>query len=277
VGVAQGTLSGPWFWLAFSNKFSAPQPASTIRYADDTTCYWPVKANNSHHPVGKSVADFSHEWSMVNHMKLNAAKTKMMIIATVPEKINNQSNPTIDGHQIEYVNEMKFLGVTIDQRLNFKAHVSNIVSKATQRQFSLLKLKRNGVSTEKLKLFYISNIRSVLCYACPSFFSMLTNYECNTLESVQRLCTRFILPDLDSYTDRLTRLQLPMLEIFMGNLSQQHFSKAVSPKHCLNHRLPPKSDNARFLSSSTTRSYKVPKSRLALRERAFIPTYAKKK
>ena len=276
VGVAQGTLSGPWFWLTFSNNFIAPTPITTIRYADDTTCYWPVaKKSAKHHTTSQLAADYSNDWSTRNHMTLNATKTKMMLIATFPDKVTNKSTVTIDEKIVEYVDEMKFLGVTIDSRLNFHSHVTNIVLKACQRQHLMLRLKRNGLSADKLTLFYLANIRSILTYASPSFFSMLCQFQISKMETVQARCTKLILPSIESYTDRLQQLGIPRLTDFMYNLSAKHFNRvALSLDHCLNSRLPRKSTNPRFLNSTRGRTFLVPKSRLTLRENSVIPYFA---
>ena len=64
------------------------------------------------------------------------------------------------------------------------------------------------VQTDKLKLFYISNIRSILImYAAPAFYVFLTNQEVYELKKVQRFATRLInCYKIDSYTERLSIL-----------------------------------------------------------------------
>ena len=39
VGLPQGTLAGPLFWVAYVNDLQPPPPTTTVVYADDTTCY----------------------------------------------------------------------------------------------------------------------------------------------------------------------------------------------------------------------------------------------
>lgn len=274
VGVPQGTLCGPWFWLAFSNSFNSP--SSTIRYADDTTCYWPVsKTDTKHLDISQNVADYSTNWSDINGMKLNPQKTKMMMIATQPEKYTAKSSPTIDDQPIDNVSEMKFLGITIDNKLNFKAHLRTIISKANQRQHLLLKLKRNGITTEKLRLFYLSYVRSVATYAAPAFVSLLSKVQLETLESVQKRCSKVILPHIDSYTERIATLKIPRLIDFMFEQGRQHFAKVCHEDHVLNKRLPPKSKSDRILNSSGSRVFNIPRTRLKMRESSFFIYYSK--
>ena len=71
-----------------------------------------------------------------------------------------------------HVTDWKFLGVIIDQYLSFNSHVAFVVQKAQKRYFSLLRLKRMSVATEKLSMFYIAHIRSILTYSMPAIFPL---------------------------------------------------------------------------------------------------------
>ena len=68
---------------------------------------------------------------------------------------------------------LQVLEVIIDENLAFKAHICKITvaKQAKQRIHFMIKLKRMGVQSEKLKLFYLSNIRSVKTYAVPCYMS----------------------------------------------------------------------------------------------------------
>ena len=118
--------------------------------------------------------DYSSMWSNDNNMRLNVTKTKIMHLSTKANYCASYTN-SLNNVPLQTIGEMKFLGIIIDSRLTFNAHCEAITKKATQRQSILLKLKRNGVHQSKLKLFYLTNIRSILTYCAPSFFSLLSN------------------------------------------------------------------------------------------------------
>ena len=62
-----------------------------------------------------------------------------------------------NGTKITSSDHMKFLGVTIDNRLNFNLHVTNVVSKCDSRLFSMRQLKSLGLNNAGLVTFYITN------------------------------------------------------------------------------------------------------------------------
>ena len=80
------------------------------------------------------------------------------------------------------------------------------------------KLKTVGLSNAGLKLFYIINIRSSVCYAAPAWYTFLNDSNKDSLERIQHSATRVIDPDL-SYEERLTQLDLPKLNDFLFQLS----------------------------------------------------------
>ena len=98
------------------------------------------------------------------------------------------------GTKITSSDHMKFLGVTIDNRLNFNLHVANVVSKCDSRLFLMRQLKSLGLNNAGLVTFYITNVRSVLTYASPAWFLLLSDFSKNELEKVQRSATRIVLP-----------------------------------------------------------------------------------
>jgi hypothetical protein len=120
------------------------------------------------------------------------------------------------------VTSWEFLGVIIDQYLNFHTHIGYVLDKAQKKFYSQLQLKRFGVSCDKLVLFYVANIRSILTYCIPAFFPMLTDIQLKSLERFQKLCTRVILPHIEDYSERLSALAIPELR-----LSVNHFVRII--------------------------------------------------
>ena len=90
VGVPQGTISGPIFWLVFVDDLQPEM--NSIKYADDATCYAPINIKNCTFTVNTSseanfclntniiqeALTYSQEWCLKNSMILNATKTKIL-------------------------------------------------------------------------------------------------------------------------------------------------------------------------------------------------------
>ena len=118
------------------------------------------------------------------------------------------------------------------------------MQKAQKRYFSLLQLKRISVATEKLSVFYIAHIRSILTDCMPAIFPLLTKTVIKSLENVQKLCTKMILPRSECYYERLKVLSLPPLALFSKNLYRTHFLKIMSDEHHQLHSFIPERQSA---------------------------------
>ena len=68
----------------------------------------------------------------------------------------------------------KLLGVTIDSKLSFSKHVQATRKGLAGRMYGIRELKRLGLNSQSLTLYYTANIRSVLMYACPVWGSLIT-------------------------------------------------------------------------------------------------------
>ena len=250
------------FWLAFINSYNPPG-CSNIKYADDVTCYNPLK--NSNDSCMASVIEWGKCWCLENKMTLNLSKTKALIVT-----LGSTSKPPIFTTPVESVNSWKFLGITVDNHLNFNEHIDVVTSKARKRFYCLLQLKRMGVGTSKLCLFYLANIRSVLTYAIPAFYSLLTKCQLESLERMQKLCTKIILPDIESYHERLGILKIPELCDFSRQLCKSHFLRIFNkPDHVLHHLIPSRQSETRRHSSRTKDTF-LTRCNTAKRNKSFF-------
>ena len=135
---------------------------------------------------------------------------------------------------INNVNQIRDLGVEVDSKLKFTAHISKIVSTAKQRT-SLLFRAFLTRETKYLIIGYKSYILPLVEY-CSPIWSPHTVCDILLLESVQRKFTKRI-PGLEymSYEDRLKTLNMITLErrrlhfdlVFCYKLLNGHIGSAL--------------------------------------------------
>jgi hypothetical protein len=158
----------------------------------------------------------------------------------------------------------------IDKHLTFSNNVDSIVSSCNSRLFLLRQLKVLGMNREGLKRYYCANIRSLITYASPAWFLMLSDQDRDRLERIQRSASRMILPDL-SYSERLQVLALPTVYDFIFELSKCHFLRiADDPTHPLYNRIP---RNFSRVSSRNNTIFRPKKCRTQKRAKSFFPFF----
>ena len=152
----QGSILGPLLFNIFLNDlFLFVSNASLSNYADDNTLYTFRDNLKTIKDNLRSSFDTAHQWFYENYMVLNARKYHFMCLG------NNTENNTFLFHNILMENrrEQKILGVIIENKLNFKSHMSELWKKASQKIAALSRLSSYLHNLRK-KIIFNSIIKS---------------------------------------------------------------------------------------------------------------------
>ena len=71
-------------------------------------------------------------WFKVNKLPLNLKKTKFMVFKPRQKRTSHIIQLLINGQQIDQVKETVFLGVVIDENLNWKSEISHVANKVSK-------------------------------------------------------------------------------------------------------------------------------------------------
>ena len=182
LGIPQGSIISPLlFNILVHDLPTAMGPKITIlQYADDIAMYMkvPLKRQSSLYDIKyfqkiyQIEVDRLTNYMKTNGLELSQEKTNMILF-------NNGITPKklpcihIDGKEISYVTQVKFLGVIFTQKLNWKSHIEHLLQKAL-KNLNLIKViahKPWGQNTKMLVHLAISLVRSILCYGQEVYFS----------------------------------------------------------------------------------------------------------
>ena len=82
-------------------------------------------------------------WCIVNKLTINTKQTKVMIFGS---RYNIKSisaiDPTINGEKLQIVPTYKYIGISLDQTLNFNYHLKNVVHQISQKLYIFSKIRR---------------------------------------------------------------------------------------------------------------------------------------
>jgi gmma-aminobutyric acid receptor subunit gamma len=87
---------------------------------------------------------------------------------------------------VEQVESFKFLGVHINNTLEWSKHTKTVVKRARQSLFPLRKLKRFGMGPQMLKRFYSYNIESIMTGCITTWYGNCSASDRKVLQRVVR-------------------------------------------------------------------------------------------
>jgi hypothetical protein len=253
------------FWLLYADSLETS--CHIIKYADDLT----LTAETAEEQQ-QSINEVS-AWCKTNNMTTNAEKS---VILDLANKLSHhqQRNVAIrlEDEQIPSANHARFLGVIIDRHLTFKEHVDHIYHKVRPLTYILLNLKRSSIPPLHLITFYKLCLQPIITYACPAWYSMLSDELKKRITSLERLALKIIYPGLQSYEERATEAGVLPIQEVLEYKARTHIAKVKQKEHCLHALLPPtKSQLGRH--STRLEDLHIVRCRTALRRSSFIPHY----
>jgi len=136
IGVPQGSVLGPILFLLYVNDMYKCIGEEGLRiFADDTNLF--ISGNSFENIIERTEQKLHHLycWFAANHLTLNIDKTMCSLFTLKRNK--NCRNPKLNDIEIQRVAAVKYLGVFIDEKLNWQTHIDYICKKLNKLQGAL--------------------------------------------------------------------------------------------------------------------------------------------
>ena len=210
IGVPQGSILGPLFFLIYINRIESTLKSSKMTmFADDMAFYCSeTSATDLQRKLNYDLQSIS-SWLQEHKLTLNIKKSKFMIIGSQVKLKNFQDvQLVLEQDSLENVTEFKYLGIIINQHLTWHDHVEILHSKVAQR-LGVLKHMRHLLPVYARKLYVMTMIVPLLNYASVVWGDKNNKTLMNSLQILHNKAAKLILNKLpwSSSSDVLKELK----------------------------------------------------------------------
>ena len=187
-GVPQGSILGPYLFIMYINDLPrALKHSKSLLFADDGKIFKLICSIIDCYNFQIDLSSLL-EWCNLWKLDLNISKC-FVINFSLKRTKNIVFDYFFDNHYLEYVTEMKDLGVIFTSTLNFSNHVSYIVNKAFRMLGFINRTLRDFNDVDVLSTMYYAYVRSRLEY-CSQVWAPTKQCLIDQIERVQRKYTR---------------------------------------------------------------------------------------
>ena len=201
-GVPQGSVLGPLLFLIYINDIiNSTELGHFVLFADDTNIFVSGKDENEAYTNAQIVLNRVNKYMNENLLHINLDKSVYMYFRpclNVSERLTcararqygSENVLKIGEHKLQKVDKVKFLGVIIDDKLNWEPQIENLRKKLNSSMVMIKRIAKFVPKSEYMKI-YDALFKSHLSY-CISSWGSIPNYKLQSIFSIQKRCVRFL-------------------------------------------------------------------------------------
>lgn len=166
VGVPQGSILGPVLFIVFMNDINNEcliQNSSLTEYADDTSLLVGGKTIPNLVESATTLFSSAEGWFAKNKLCLNKEKTNTLMFRTKLNKTQKPNSISVEGSELSLTSSTKFLGINIDEFLDWSCHIDFLSNKLNRTCFCIRHVSRYIGETARRTL-YFANFEGTLRY-----------------------------------------------------------------------------------------------------------------
>ena len=188
-GAPQGCVMSPaLFTLYTADCRCSLNDVIQVKFSDDTSLTGLISTDETSY---RSAVEHLVGWCDANFLQLNVQKTKEMVVDF--RRDPPQQRPlVIKGEVVEIVSQYKYLGVVLDDKLDWSEQATAMLKRGNQRLFLMKKLKAFHVCPKLLELFYRATVEPILTFNSLCFFGSMKEHDKARLAKIPKTASKLI-------------------------------------------------------------------------------------
>lgn len=246
--LVQGSINSPTWYNVYTYDVKYLKLQGKLKMFADDSCIISIDSDVET-AVANAQADFINlqKYFYNNHIYLNEKKTEALILGYKSKRTNMNdlkivchSRPCLSAktyetqicqcHQIEYTENTKYLGVTIDNDFKMKQHVIHLCKKMRIIKYKLNKINAESFPLSTKKLMYFSLIDSILRYGV-TLYTYAPQYVLDPLNRIQKQIIKLLFNQTP--VSCMTPDQLSKFVLIYSNFSDPRFRQLTAHSYAL--------------------------------------------
>ncbi|KAI5739769.1 hypothetical protein M8J77_023226 [Diaphorina citri] len=193
-GVPQGSCIGPVLWNVMYNgvlEIDTPEGITLVAYADDLAILALAKEEDTlEHNINLTLEKIS-SWMRSSGLALAPEKTEAALL--IGKKVCRPLHITLSGNTVNFQDDIKYLGVILDTKLNFNSHLQHMLKKVRTATGNLSRiLPRQGGAGENKRRILQNVSNSLMLYAAPvwSYITDKKTYKQKLISEQRKMSIR---------------------------------------------------------------------------------------
>ena len=197
-GTPQGGVLSPLLWNLVADgllrRLNTELAVYSQAFSDDLACLLMGIDIGTLRDIAQRTIQIVDRWTQNKGLNLNPNKTEVVVFTT---KKNWHMRPlTLRGVALKQVDQVKYLGVTLDKKLTWTPHIQQITTKAKRAMMTCRRMTGQtwGLKPHIAHWLYTAVVRPIITYGAHVWVTALGKVTtCKKLGKVQRLACMGII------------------------------------------------------------------------------------
>lgn len=244
-GAPQGTVLAPFLFTLYTSDFNYNTPTCHLqKFSDDSAIVGLITGGDDREY--RELTQGFVDWCQQNRLLINAGKSKEMVVDFCRRQHSAPAPVNIRGTDVERVSTYKYLGVHLNNKLDWSDNTDALYRKSQSRLSLLRRLRSFGVQGTLLRNFYDSVVASVIFQGVATWAGGVSTRDKKRLDKLVRRAGSVLgcsLDSVDSVGDRRMMAKLSSMldnpaHPLQGTLTALHssFSERLLHPRCAKER-----------------------------------------